>query len=624
MTRYPEDTPISKEAFERCGWQAALDTVNREDYSSMWSALSSAAREAIEEQRLPEGRVLWLLADACSIMLKPSSLNEPFAPFTVMNGKRSALPEDLTQEDIDFLSSIYKDINDSKLQARISDLIWLVKKPKDPQAALTAIDAYRQVPINTESWIRDGRECWDRAIQLCLMLRAGAGDRIQEVEDVLQASLLGTKNSDGNLPLWIADLMHKNGLGKAVAVEICEHLENLATEYADKGDLFRSRDHYEAAEEWYERVGNKEKSAEMSVHCAETWANEAVARQSSDSSPSHMVAASFYENAIQKYRTVPRRYRESHNVDARIEELRSRLNEAGEKSLGEMGVISSDPIDISDLVENSRKLVRGKNLVEALLSLSNVYHGAKVEKVRTYSKELMESHPLQALFSATHMSSDGRVIAKRPGADLGGEQSDQALWAEMVKHYIMELGIVVQGDVWPALEVVRSEHRIREQDFVALARQSPIIPTGRERLVGKALFAGYDNDFVTALHILVPQLEHLVRFHLKQAGIKTTNLDPNGIENENGLSTLMDHHKVEDIFGEDLAFEIRALFCDPFGPNLRNELAHGLVGFAEAQSTYAIYAWWLILKLTFNTYWNSTQESDDEADGDSADDAENA
>jgi hypothetical protein len=64
----------------------------------------------------------------------------------------------------------------------------------------------------------------------------------------------------------------------------------------------------------------------------------------------------------------------------------------------------------------------------------------------------------------------------------------------------------------------------------------------------------------------------MIRFHLKQHGAKTTNLDKNGIENEKGLSTLMELPEIETIFRKDLSFEIKALFCDPFGPNLRNEL----------------------------------------------------
>jgi hypothetical protein len=173
---------------------------------------------------------------------------------------------------------------------------------------------------------------------------------------------------------------------------------------------------------------------------------------------------------------------------------------------------------------------------------------------------------------------------------------------------------IEKGDIWPALEMMVLEHRIRESDFVALATRSPIVPAGRERLFGKALFAGYEKDFVAALHLLVPQIEHMVRWHLKAAGVKTTNLDQDGIENENGLSTLMDLPEAAQIFGEDVSFELKALFCDAFGPNLRNELAHGLLDDEACQSIYAIYAWWFGLRLVFNTFWNARRKAEAETD----------
>jgi hypothetical protein len=122
--------------------------------------------------------------------------------------------------------------------------------------------------------------------------------------------------------------------------------------------------------------------------------------------------------------------------------------------------------------------------------------------------------------------------SKAAGNEPSGDSSDDetVIRSEMVRDYGILISIVVQGDIWPALEVMHMEHRLRESDFVSLAMQSPIVPRGRERLFGKALFAGYDRDFVTALHLLVPQIEHMVRFHLKAAGAKTTNLDINGIE----------------------------------------------------------------------------------------------
>lgn len=277
-----------------------------------------------------------------------------------------------------------------------------------------------------------------------------------------------------------------------------------------------------------------------------------------------------------------------------------------------MRAITTPCIDITQLVEGARKSVTGKSAKEALLAFANLHRGAKVEELRKNAFERIRKFPLQSLLSATMMSADGRVIAKRPGTSLSGamtEANEISIHAEMIRDYGILINIVVQGDIWPALEVLLLEHRLREADFIGLARQSPIVPKERAPLFGKGLFAGYERDFVTALHLLVPQIEHMVRVHLKQAGAKTTNLDKDGIQNENGLSTLMDLPETEEVFGKDLTFEFKALFCDTFGPNLRNELAHGLLDEAACYSPYAIYAWWLALKLTVNTWWNTAHGS---------------
>jgi hypothetical protein len=441
---------------------------------------------------------------------------------------------------------------------------------------------------------------------------------MKEIEAAITSAFEVAKSEDGFLALWLADLLAANHLARGKGIDIAKRLESLARQFDVEGDLYRAREFFAASAKWFQQVGDAAKTAEIIVFVAEGWVKEAIARISSDQ-PSHMVAASFYENAIQTYRSIHRSERAAHRVDERISELHKSLNEAGERSLNEMGVVSSPSIDITQLVENARNAVRGKSSIDALAAFANIYPGARAGKMREFSERMLREHPLQALISATHMSRDGRVIAKRPGMGLGDAESDDtqaAIWAEMVKHYGMELGLVVQGDIWPALEVLGLEHRLRESDFVAMASRSPIVPEGRERLFGKALFAGYEKDFVAALHLLVPQIEHMVRWHLKAAGMKTTNLDKGGIENENGLSALMELPEVTQIFGEDLSFELKALFCDAFGPNLRNELAHGLLDDEACHSTHAIYAWWLGLKLVFNTFWNAKRKVDVEKDAD--------
>lgn len=606
--RYPADLAISLADFLASGWKQALGKEPREGYSAMWGAFAAAAHSPNE--RLPKThiKVLWLLADACSMILSPSSPNEPFKPYQVFHDRRSVGPDDLSDADILFFAEIVDVVDDDWLKARLSDLIWLRCKPRNTVFALKAIDAYQCLSLDADTWSYDGQDCWQRAISLAKMLKGKAGNRLKQMETTIVAALNGATRASGFLGLWLADLLMSNGLGRAHTADVARKLEALAHEFDGEGPLHMAREYFSAAAIWYKTIPDEDKSTEMTVVVAEGWVKEAIARTASES-PSHMIAASFYENAIQIYRTLPRAARATHRVDERIVELRAHLNDAGERSLGEMRLIQTPGGDITPIIESARRFVTEKSAQEALLAFANLYPGVNAEELRSSALEGMRQYPLRSRIASIMMSRrDGRVIAKRPAMSSGGELTEDdeiAIRAEMIRNYGILVSVVVRGCIWPALEILLIEHRLREADFVDLACQSSIVPKERSRIFGKALFAGYELDFVSALHLLIPQIEHLVRVHLKQAMANTANLGKDGIQHENGMSTLMDLPETEQVFGKDLAFELKSLFCDAFGPNLRNELAHGLLDEDQCYSPFAIYAWWLALRLTFKAWWNA-------------------
>jgi hypothetical protein len=605
--RFPTDLIVSVDDFLGSGCDEALATTTSEGYAAKCSALSSAAAKAIEDGRTSHGKVLWLLADACSMLLTPASVNQPYKPLTQWGDKRSAMPDDFSEADVALFADVVEATSDRWLKARLADMVWLRKPKRELKFALAAIDAYRSIPLDETTWAMDGRECWSRAVALAHMIGDGGGTRINELEHALLEALLSATKNDGFFCLGLADVLDTFRLARDQPAKVANKLRTLATELDTHGERHRAREYFRVAARWFTLARDGAKSAEMKVGEAEGWVKEAVACISSDS-PSRMLAATSYENAIQVYRTIPRTERVSYRVDDRISELRTTLNETGQEALSEMKRVTSPGFDISKLVDNSRDAVRGKTPFEALKAFCGLHSGVDATEARENTMRRLRHSPLSALSESTLMSGDGRVIAKRPGMSFSTTltASDElAIRSEMVRDHDILVRLVVQGQLWPALEVLWLEHRLLEGDFVELARQSPIVPNDRARLFGKALFDGYDRDFVSAIHILVPQMEHLVRFHLKQSGVKTTTLDSNGIENEVGLSALIDYPEAEKVFGQNLCFEIRALFCDPFGPNLRNELAHGLLDDEASQSIYSVYAWWFGLRLVFTAFWSA-------------------
>ncbi|MDE9512336.1 DUF4209 domain-containing protein [Xenorhabdus bovienii] len=116
--------------------------------------------------------------------------------------------------------------------------------------------------------------------------------------------------------------------------------------------------------------------------------------------------------------------------------------------------------------------------------------------------------------------------------------------------------------------------------------------------MASALWYGFEKDFGNGIYLLAPQVEHLIRILFKDHGIQTSNIDQYGIENENGLSTLLDNERAEEILGQDLLFELKAVFTESSGSNLRNNVAHGLLSDHQASlSVASVYAWWMVLRL---------------------------
>lgn len=595
-----KDVVITKEDFISCGWKKIIDKAERDEYSTITYDFSAESKSFYENNQLKEAKICNLLFAASSMMLNPTSLVEPFSPISIMFGRRSALPEDFFPDDLIFFEEIAPIIDHPKLSARIYEILWLLITPRNPIFAEKAIENYCQIPVRPEEWFGDVEKCWERAIYLSRIMKNQ--EKLNFIVTTLINTIENSTISDGFFPLRVLSLLKKYRISNSNLMKCNEKISHLANQLKDEEQKDLAKDFYICISDNYRLLEDYENQSTYLLLVGDLYID--LARECEKLDPPNNVSAYInYENAIKYLRGIPKKFREKLGIENKLDEVRKLMNNSGELSLSEMGVISSGSIDISKFIEESVNAVRGKELLNALATLANIYSGPKVKELREYAEDMIKNHPLQAFVPFIGFSANGKVKSKRPGFDFDNENSEEVFWSEMVKKYMIEISLSVQGGIWPALEIVRQEHRISEMDFFQISGQSPIVPLGRENLISKALYLGFEGDFVSSIHIVTPQIENIVRYHLNQIGIPTTVLDGNGIETEIGLSKLMEIKEVGDIFGENLTFEFKALFCDPYGPNLRNEIAHGLLSYEYAQSEYSIYAWCLLLRMVVNSFW---------------------
>lgn len=402
--RYPDHLQVTQEDFRNSGWKDVIVELARSDYSAMQSGFAKAAKTAIEENRLAEGKVLWLLADAASMMLKSDCLNEPFAPSLIMGDRRSAIPEDLSQADLSFFAVILDDVDDARLRARLADILWLVHEPRDPQNALTAIDAYRLLPLDADQWYRDVDQCRHRALRLALQLGKGAGERVSKMRDEI-INVIKEAQVEGRYFIFsLTDLLHHLQLGRDHLEFIADKLMALAEANQKLGqasnnqeDYERARQYFNRAAVWYRKANQPESSVQATVNEAEAFVSQGESRLNGPMA-SHAVACHFYDNAIQVYRKIPRSQRQTFNVDTRVSELRKMVNESGEQSLAEMGHFETEGIDIAETIRRAREMVQGKDLLEAVKSFASMY-SVDVSRLKADAIKEVADNPLCQIFS---------------------------------------------------------------------------------------------------------------------------------------------------------------------------------------------------------------------------------
>jgi hypothetical protein len=141
------------------------------------------------------------------------------------------------------------------------------------------------------------------------------------------------------------------------------------------------------------------------------------------------------------------------------------------------------------------------------------------------------------------------------------------------------------------------EHTFDLRDFLELTANNPFIPPGRELIFARGFHAGFQGNFLEALHLLIPQVENSLRHLLNRQGVVTSGLSPEGIQEELDLNALLEKPELKDILGEDLVFDLQGILTSRFGSNFRNLMAHGLLDQQAFYSYSAIYIWWLLLRI---------------------------
>jgi hypothetical protein len=127
----------------------------------------------------------------------------------------------------------------------------------------------------------------------------------------------------------------------------------------------------------------------------------------------------------------------------------------------------------------------------------------------------------------------------------------------------------------PALMRIREKHALETGTILAFLKESPLFDPERSSILEDGICAYLATDHVKAIHVLIPQIEHMLRRLLSLLGMPTLRVGRNGTTQCKNLNKILRESAIQHALGEDLSLYLLTLLVDGRGHNIQNVVCHG-------------------------------------------------
>ncbi|MFC1945582.1 DUF4209 domain-containing protein [Chloroflexota bacterium] len=473
----------------------------------------------------------------------------------------------VTEQIINYWTERAKTAKHPVLRARYADLVWdfqevVTKTPPHYSMAQIAIDSIIEIAQNNcYTPVVNVKKKLERALSLAIALNFKS--RIKKVADATIA-YEDTITDDARLGLWgfAYDLLFENTKVKLAAGQKQKMIDDLeghllrASHPANKEEIYPWA--VEAAAlrlaRYYRKVGRNDDVRRVIVAMGDAF-----------------IQASSKASALQTsawFQRVHSTYNEFGLTDE-AEEISIKLREVGEKTRSELQTFShtmevpKEKMDkyIADIIEGEPG--------DVLLKIAAHYIPKKGE-VEEQLKDLASQAPIAFLIPLELQDNKGRPIAK-----VGSFEED--IEGHTVKQMSQNMAIE-SIFLRKVLESLVQKYPNFEDIIVEYIFNSPVFEEDRKSIIRDGIKEYLNGNHVTAVHLLIPQIENALRVLLEISGGSVLKPARGGGFYYKLLDDLLREPLIVQVFREDIVFYFRSLLVDQRGWNLRHSVCHGHVG----------------------------------------------
>jgi hypothetical protein len=298
---------------------------------------------------------------------------------------------------------------------------------------------------------------------------------------------------------------------------------------------------------------------DIDVRLATTFLHEGDEKMREDNP---LVARMAYDNAVS---VLERAGGESDLLNR----ARACVRKSTEQGKGKLVPIMSEPVELPRAeVEAFIRSIIEAPVAECFQAFAMHPHfRLKRSEMESHYDASVKQYPLQNLFPVLEMRSGAQAFAPTDS----GQSRELAVFRHAKTFFRFQEVVFLE----PILDGLIQRTDLSGDAVVQHLAESgrveadalPLISVGFERL--------WNRDWASALHILVPQFEDLLRQLALALGLETMRPHPaiDGVTVEATLGTLVTQLRGKVV--DDFMFMVEMLF-DLYGENLRNEIGHGI------------------------------------------------
>jgi len=117
---------------------------------------------------------------------------------------------------------------------------------------------------------------------------------------------------------------------------------------------------------------------------------------------------------------------------------------------------------------------------------------------------------------------------------------------------------------------------VTSEGFCSWILQSPIVEEYQYGIICRGIEAYFSQDYISSMHLLIPQLEAIIRNLTENMGQSVFRKNKYGGFLYRTLGELIGNGCIRELFNEDVELYLTVLLTDQRGWNLRNTVCHGL------------------------------------------------